>query len=97
MLEAMKTSSNCVGGSGQAIAHQPARRGFGSEFLEKSIPHMLNGRFERRFDSDRIDCTVSFLLDKNDKSVEIHTTVLILAPTLYWIFKRLQQAERLSH
>jgi two-component sensor histidine kinase len=46
------------------IAHQPARRGFGSEFLEKSIPYMLNGRFERRFGSDGIECTVSFVLDK---------------------------------
>ena len=49
------------------IAHKPARRGFGSEFLEKSIPHMLNGRFERRFGSDGIECSVSFLLDMNDK------------------------------
>ncbi|MGY2903391.1 sensor histidine kinase [Bradyrhizobium sp. URHC0002] len=48
------------------IAHQPARRGFGSEFLEKSIPHMVNGQFERKFGSDGIECTVSFLLDKND-------------------------------
>ena len=49
------------------IAHEPARRGFGSEFLEKSIPHMLRGRFERTFGSDGIECTVSFLLDQNDK------------------------------
>ena len=48
---------------GSPIAHQPSRRGFGSEFLEKSIPHMLHGRFERKFDSDGIECTVSFLLD----------------------------------
>ena len=48
------------------IAPQPARRGFGSEFLEKSIPHMLHGRFERTFGSDGIECTVSFLLDQND-------------------------------
>jgi two-component sensor histidine kinase len=45
------------------IAHEPARRGFGSEFLEKSIPHLLHGRFERTFGSDGIECTVSFLLD----------------------------------
>jgi two-component system CheB/CheR fusion protein len=45
------------------IAHEPARRGFGSEFLEKSIPHMLYGRFERTFGSDGIECTLSFLLD----------------------------------
>jgi two-component sensor histidine kinase len=49
------------------IAQQPARRGFGSEFLEKSIPHMLHGRFERTFGSDGIECTLSFLLDQNDK------------------------------
>src|SRR5690242_6319574 len=49
------------------IAHHPARRGFGSELLEKSIPHMLNGRFERTFGPDGIECTVSFLLDRNDK------------------------------
>jgi two-component sensor histidine kinase len=48
---------------GTPIAHEPARRGFGSEFLEKSIPHMLHGRFERTFRSDGIECTVSFLLD----------------------------------
>ena len=42
---------------------EPARRGFGSEFLEKSIPRMLHGRFERTFGSDGIECTVSFLLD----------------------------------
>jgi two-component sensor histidine kinase len=48
---------------GSPIAHQPSRRGFGSEFLEKSIPHMLHGQFERKFDSDGIECTLSFLLD----------------------------------
>jgi two-component sensor histidine kinase len=49
------------------IVHEPARRGFGSEFLEKSIPHMLHGRFERTFGSDGIECTVSFLLTQNDE------------------------------
>jgi two-component sensor histidine kinase len=48
------------------IAHKPVRRGFGSEFLEKSIPHMLRGRFERMFGSDGIECSVSFLLDQKD-------------------------------
>jgi two-component sensor histidine kinase len=48
------------------FAHQPTRRGFGSEFLEKLIPHMLHGHFERTFGSDGIECTVSFLLDQND-------------------------------
>jgi two-component sensor histidine kinase len=48
---------------GSIIGQEPARRGFGSEFLEKSIPHMLHGQFERRFRSDGVECTVSFLLD----------------------------------
>jgi two-component sensor histidine kinase len=45
------------------IEQEPSRRGFGSEFLEKSIPHMLHGRFERTFGPDGIECIVSFLLD----------------------------------
>jgi two-component sensor histidine kinase len=45
------------------IEQEPARRGFGSEFLEKSIPRMLHGRFQRTFHSDGMECTVSFLLD----------------------------------
>jgi two-component sensor histidine kinase len=48
---------------GSLITYEPARRGFGSEFLEKSIPHMLHGQFERTFRSDGVECTVSFLLD----------------------------------
>ena len=35
---------------GVAIKVEPVRRGFGSEILEKSIPSMLQGRFERRSD-----------------------------------------------
>jgi two-component sensor histidine kinase len=46
------------------IAHEPVRRGFGSEFLEKSISHMLHGRFERSFGSDGMECTVSFPIDQ---------------------------------
>ena len=33
---------------GSPIAHQPSRRGFGSEFFEKSIPHMLHGRIRAK-------------------------------------------------
>jgi len=46
------------------IAQAPVRRGFGSEFLEKSIPQMLHGRFERNFGSDGMECTVSFPIDQ---------------------------------
>ena len=48
---------------GRPIAHEPVRRGFGSEFLEKSVPHMLHGQFKRTFRSDGVECTLSFFLD----------------------------------
>jgi len=47
---------------GNPIAQAPARRGFGSEFLDKSVAHMLHGRFERTFRSDGIECTLSLPL-----------------------------------
>jgi len=45
------------------IAQEPVRRGFGSEFLEKSIPHMLHGRFERTFGREGIECTILFPIE----------------------------------
>ena len=48
---------------GRPIAHEPVRRGFGSEFLEKSVPHMLHGQFKRTFRSDGVECTLSFFSD----------------------------------
>jgi two-component sensor histidine kinase len=50
---------------GVATAPESARRGFGSEFLERLIPQMLRGRFERTFHSDGIECIMSFLMDEN--------------------------------
>jgi two-component sensor histidine kinase len=47
---------------GLQVTPAPARRGFGSEILERSIPHLLRGRFERTFHSDGIECTISFAL-----------------------------------
>jgi len=44
--------------SGVPIENEPARRGYGSEILEKSIPHMLHGEFERTFHSDGIECLI---------------------------------------
>src|SRR5690242_19954625 len=37
---------------GVLIAHEPARSGYGSEILQRSIPHMLHGGFERTFHPD---------------------------------------------
>ena len=47
---------------GSPISHNPSRRGFGSEFLDKLLPKMLHGEFERKFRSDGIECTISFVL-----------------------------------
>lgn len=49
--------------SGARIEHVPTRRGFGSEILEKSIPHMLDGAIERKFHSDGIECVIEFATD----------------------------------
>jgi two-component sensor histidine kinase len=47
---------------GVQIPHEPARRGYGSDILEKSIPHMMQGHFERTFHRDGIECTIIFAL-----------------------------------
>jgi two-component sensor histidine kinase len=39
------------------------RRGHGSEVLEKSIPDMLDGHFERLFRDDGIECVIEFISD----------------------------------
>jgi two-component sensor histidine kinase len=46
--------------SGARIQHVPTQRGFGSEILEKSIPHMLDGTIERKFHPDGIECVIQF-------------------------------------
>ena len=53
---------------GSPISHNPSRRGFGSEFLDKLLPKMLHGEFERKFRSDGIECTISFVLAHNEES-----------------------------
>jgi two-component system CheB/CheR fusion protein len=47
---------------GAAIRDVPDRRGYGSEILERSIPHMLEGSFERTFHPDGIECLISFAI-----------------------------------
>jgi hypothetical protein len=49
--------------SGARIEHVPTRRGFGSEMLEKSIPHMLDGTIKRKFHSGGIECVIEFAAD----------------------------------
>jgi two-component sensor histidine kinase len=46
--------------TGVAVKGEPARRGFGSEILEKAIPHALHGRFERKLHQDGIECLIVF-------------------------------------
>jgi two-component system CheB/CheR fusion protein len=46
--------------SGAQIEDVPIRRGFGSEILEKSIPHMLDGTIERKFHPDGMECVIEF-------------------------------------
>ncbi|HLH87009.1 MAG TPA: HWE histidine kinase domain-containing protein [Xanthobacteraceae bacterium] len=48
---------------GIRIAHEPVRSGYGSDILNRSIPYMLHGRFERTFHPDGVECTISFALD----------------------------------
>jgi hypothetical protein len=48
--------------AGVAIEREPVRRGFGSDILERSIPHVLHGRFERTLHHDGIECLIVFPL-----------------------------------
>jgi len=45
---------------GVAINQGPRTRGFGSEVLERSIPEMLNGSFNRTFHPDGMECVLEF-------------------------------------
>jgi two-component sensor histidine kinase len=49
--------------TGLTIKREPERRGFGSDILEKSIPHLLDGRFERTFHRDGIECLIIMSLE----------------------------------
>lgn len=44
--------------TGVTIEHEPVRRGFGSDILERAIPLMLNGKFERTLHCDGIECVI---------------------------------------
>jgi two-component sensor histidine kinase len=50
--------------TGVKIEGKPARRGFGSDILERSIPHLLHGSFERTFHRDGIECVIVLPLER---------------------------------
>ena len=45
---------------GLTISGAPLKRGFGSEILEKAIPEMLQGSFNRTFHPDGVECVFEF-------------------------------------
>jgi two-component sensor histidine kinase len=49
--------------TGVTIEREPDRKGFGSDILERSIPHMLNGSFERTLHPDGIECLIVLPLE----------------------------------
>jgi two-component sensor histidine kinase len=49
--------------TGVTIEGEPTRRGFGSDILEKSIPEVLHGTFERTIHHDGIECAIVFPLE----------------------------------
>ena len=49
--------------TGVTIEGESARRGFGSDILERSIPYVLNGSFERTVHRDGIECEIVFPLE----------------------------------
>jgi len=54
--------------TGVTVEGEPTRRGFGSDILEKSIPHLLNGSFERTFHPDGIECVIVLPLESGPQS-----------------------------
>jgi two-component sensor histidine kinase len=48
---------------GVQIDQNPVRQGYGTEFLEKSIPHMLEGTFRRQVHPDGIECLIVFAVE----------------------------------
>ena len=50
---------------GVTIEGPSTRRGFGSEILEKSVPYLLGGTFDRIYHSDGIECVIRFPFGTN--------------------------------
>ena len=49
--------------TGVTIEREPTRRGFGSDILERSIPHLLHGSFKRTVHRDGIECLIVLPLE----------------------------------
>jgi len=49
--------------SGVTIEGEPVRRGLGSDILERAIPKMLDGKFERTLHHDGIECVIVMSLE----------------------------------
>ena len=49
--------------TGVTIEREPTRRGFGSDILERSIPNLLHGNFERIVHRDGIECVIALPLE----------------------------------
>jgi two-component sensor histidine kinase len=49
--------------TGVTIEREPARRGFGSDILERSVPHALHGSFDRTLHRDGIECVIVLPLE----------------------------------
>jgi two-component sensor histidine kinase len=49
--------------TGVKIEGEPVRRGFGSDILERAIPKMLRGSFERTLHRDGIECVIVLSLE----------------------------------
>jgi two-component sensor histidine kinase len=45
------------------IEREPTRRGFGSDILERSIPHLLHGSFKRTVHREGIECLIVLPLE----------------------------------
>jgi two-component sensor histidine kinase len=56
--------------SGVPINSPPARRGFGTEAIERSLPHMLGGDSRLEFHSDGVECTIQFPLSQATQPTE---------------------------
>jgi two-component sensor histidine kinase len=51
--------------SGVMIERDPVRRGYGSNFLEKSISDLLDGTLHRTFHPDGIECVIQFSIESD--------------------------------
>ena len=50
--------------TGVTIEREPTRRGFGSDILERSIPNLLHGSFERTVHPNGIECLIVLPLER---------------------------------